>query len=192
MLHGTAVEGPFGAFGVVASERGVRAVAPLAQLPRDTGVRWHAKGASVPASLAVAAHWLSRYFAGEQRASWEGALDVPGTPLQLAVWGALRALPFGATTTYGALALQLGQPQPGQLQPGRVQGARAVGAAVARNPVALLVPCHRVLGQGGNLGVFAWGAPLKRALLLHEGHPPPPPPAQRHLFAGLPLLAVSG
>lgn len=180
MLHGTRVKGPLGTFGVVASERGVRGVAPLAELPRRSGVTWHRRGEAVPAALAVAAHWLEGYFAGAHT-PWEGALDAPGTPFQHAVWEALRALPFGATTTYGALAEGLGRPG----------GARAVAAAVAKNPAALLVPCHRVLAQNGAVMGSARGLSLKHALLAHEGHVPPAP-AQRLLFAGLPLLAVAG
>ena len=74
------------------------------------------------------------------------------------MWRRLLAIPFGAQTTYGALAADLGAPG----------DARAVGAAVAANPVAILVPCHRVVGAGGALRGYAWGLDLKRRLLTHE------------------------
>lgn len=81
-----------------------------------------------------------------------------GTPFQLKVWEALLALPVGATTTYGALAGAVGRPA----------AARAVGAAVGANPVAVLVPCHRVLRRLGAIGGYRWGPARKRALLAWE------------------------
>jgi methylated-DNA-[protein]-cysteine S-methyltransferase len=82
-----------------------------------------------------------------------------GTPFQRRAWEALRAIPWGATVTYGELAARLGRPG----------AARAVGGAVARNPVAILVPCHRVVGADGSLTGYAGGVELKRALLEIEG-----------------------
>ena len=82
-----------------------------------------------------------------------------GTPFQQAVWQALLAIPRGASTTYGALAGQLGNPA----------AMRAVGAAVGRNPISVVVPCHRVLGGGGALTGYAGGLPRKAALLRLEG-----------------------
>jgi AraC family transcriptional regulator of adaptative response/methylated-DNA-[protein]-cysteine methyltransferase len=87
-------------------------------------------------------------------------LDLHGTPFQLKVWDAMRKIPRGSTTTYGALAVELG------LAPG---AARAVGSACGTNPVTLIVPCHRVLRSGGGLGGYYWGLDLKRALLDMEG-----------------------
>ena len=86
-------------------------------------------------------------------------LDLRGTPFQLQVWSALRRVPAGQTVTYGELARRLGRPG----------AARAVGAAVARNPVAGLVPCHRVVGAGGELGGYRWGRPRKARWLALEG-----------------------
>ena len=85
-------------------------------------------------------------------------LDLRGTPFQLKVWEALRLIPRGSTRTYGEIARQLGAPK----------AARAVGAACGRNPVALLVPCHRVVRRGGDVGGFFWGIERKRALLEWE------------------------
>ena len=85
-----------------------------------------------------------------------------GTPFQRRVWELLATLPFGATTTYGALAAALRS------------SPRAVGQAVGRNQVGIRVPCHRVVAHGGKLGGFAWGTDAKRALLRREGVTPPP------------------
>jgi methylated-DNA-[protein]-cysteine S-methyltransferase len=82
-----------------------------------------------------------------------------GTPFQLEVWHALASVPYGSTVTYQALAARVGRPR----------GARAVGQAVARNPLLILVPCHRVLPADGRLGGFASGPECKAALLQLEG-----------------------
>ncbi|HUO91535.1 MAG TPA: methylated-DNA--[protein]-cysteine S-methyltransferase [Rhizomicrobium sp.] len=81
-----------------------------------------------------------------------------GTPFQRSVWGALLKIPYGTTTTYGAIANQLGLPN----------GARAVGYANGSNPIALIIPCHRVIGSNGSLTGYGGGLPLKRALLAFE------------------------
>lgn len=86
-------------------------------------------------------------------------LDPHGTPFQRAVWNLLRHIPRGTSTHYGALAQQLGDRNK----------SRAVGAAVGRNPIGILIPCHRVLGRDGALTGFGGGLPLKRALLAAEG-----------------------
>ena len=83
---------------------------------------------------------------------------VNGTPFQLRVWRALVGIPCGSTRTYGAIAREIGAPG----------SARAVGTAVAGNPVAVLIPCHRVLPAGGGIGNYRWGARLKHALLEWE------------------------
>ena len=85
-------------------------------------------------------------------------LDMRGTPFQREVWRALRAIPPGATTTYGELAARLGRPT----------SARAVGAACGANPLAIVVPCHRVIARDGALTGYRWGVERKRALLERE------------------------
>lgn len=110
------------------------------------------------APLAAAAAQLAAYFAGELR-SFELPLAPQGSEFQRKVWAALRELPFGAITNYGALARRLGI----------ASGARAVGSANARNPLAILVPCHRVVGASGALTGYAGGLERKRWLLTHEG-----------------------
>jgi O-6-methylguanine DNA methyltransferase len=85
-------------------------------------------------------------------------LDLRGTPFQRAVWAALRRIPPGRTATYGEVAARIGRPG----------AARAVARACAANPVALLVPCHRVVPASGGTGGWRWGAARKRALLARE------------------------
>ena len=106
--------------------------------------------------LLAARRWLDAYFAGER----PGVADVPlaprGTAFQRRVWGALLAIPYGETRTYGELAAELGS------------SPRAVGAAVGRNPISVIVPCHRVLGAGGSLTGYAGGLDRKRVLLELE------------------------
>ena len=107
--------------------------------------------------LAEAERQLSAYFAGELR-----AFDLPlrpgGTPFQLAVWEALQRIPYGATAAYGELARSLGRPG----------AARAVGGANHRNPIAIVIPCHRVIGAHGGLTGYAGGLDIKAALLELE------------------------
>lgn len=100
---------------------------------------------------------LQAYFEG--RAWALPPLDLAGTPFQQRVWQALLSIPPGRLERYGRLAEQLGRPQ----------AARAVGAAVGRNPVSVLVPCHRVVGADGSLTGYAGGLARKRALLQLEG-----------------------
>jgi methylated-DNA-[protein]-cysteine S-methyltransferase len=87
------------------------------------------------------------------------ALDPQGTPFQRAVWQALLTIPFGSTTTYGAIAAQAGSPA----------AVRAAGAAIGRNPVGIVIPCHRVIGRDGSLTGYAGGLDRKRQLLEIEG-----------------------
>ncbi|MDB5817258.1 MAG: ogt [Rhizobacter sp.] len=101
---------------------------------------------------------LKAYFAGD-RAMFDLPLDLHGTPFQQAVWQALLGIAGGATRSYGSIAAQLGAPS----------ANRAVGAAVGRNPVSLVVPCHRVVGSAGSLTGYAGGLHRKQALLELEG-----------------------
>ncbi|MCB1960031.1 MAG: methylated-DNA--[protein]-cysteine S-methyltransferase [Rhodocyclaceae bacterium] len=105
-----------------------------------------------------AARQIRAYLAGTRRA-FDLPLSPRGTPFQQSVWAALQGLPYGVTTHYGALAASLGRPT----------AARAVGAAVGKNPLWLIIPCHRVIGCDGALTGYAGGLPLKRALLALEG-----------------------
>lgn len=124
-----------------------------------------AAAAADPAALvhlSTARIWLDRYFAGENPSPLP-KLHLMGSPFQLAVWSMLTAIPYGKTTTYGAIAAELA----GRL--GRNTSARAVGGAVGRNPVSVIVPCHRVLGASRAITGYAGGLDRKRALLEIEG-----------------------
>jgi len=111
--------------------------------------------------LVRAGREFDEYFAGRRR-EFGVPLDPAGTDFQQRVWQALLQIPMGRLSTYGEIARQLGQPA----------AARAVGAAVGRNPIAVIVPCHRVVGRDGSLTGYAAGLPRKQALLLHEAAPP--------------------
>jgi methylated-DNA-[protein]-cysteine S-methyltransferase len=100
---------------------------------------------------------LEAYFAG-RLTRFEVTLAPTGTPFQQRVWNALLEIPYGATVTYGELATRLGQPN----------ASRAVGLANGRNPISVIVPCHRVIGASGKLTGYAGGLEMKRALLGHE------------------------
>jgi AraC family transcriptional regulator, regulatory protein of adaptative response / methylated-DNA-[protein]-cysteine methyltransferase len=92
------------------------------------------------------------------------ALDLRGTPYEIEVWSMLRAIPLGETTSYGALAVKLG-----------TRDARDVSEAIARNPIAVLVPCHRVIKKDGTISGYRWGVKRKRELLARERKHPPAP-----------------
>jgi methylated-DNA-[protein]-cysteine S-methyltransferase len=111
--------------------------------------------------------WLDAYWAGRDPSPHDVTLDLHGTPFQRAVWKALLGIPFGRTKTYGEVAAQVGQ---GAVpRENRGTAPRAVGTAVGRNPVSILVPCHRVIGANGSLTGYAGGLPRKEKLLQHEG-----------------------
>lgn len=126
-----------------------------------TGLRFC--GQEVPAQgpvspvLAQAAAQLAEYFAG-QRQNFTIPLAPRGTPFQQEVWRALCAIPYGQTRSYGQLAAALGRPS----------AARAVGGACRRNPIWLMIPCHRVVGASGSLTGYAGGLERKKALLALE------------------------
>ena len=110
-----------------------------------------------PAPFTAAVEQLGAYFAGE-RESFDLDLAPVGTPFQLAVWEALRTIPYGETRSYGELAAQIGRPG----------ASRAVGAANGNNPLSIVVPCHRVIGADGSLTGFGGGLPRKQWLLSME------------------------
>jgi methylated-DNA-[protein]-cysteine S-methyltransferase len=110
-------------------------------------------------ALAEPVRQLEEYFAGE-RTEFDLELRPRGTEFQQRVWSLLLAIPYGETTTYGTLALELGNPK----------SVRAVGLANGRNPLPIVVPCHRVIGADGSLVGFGGGLERKRALLALEGN----------------------
>ena len=121
----------------------------------DTAQAWVADDAVPPFEAARAQ--LAAYFAG-RLTTFDLPLALHGTEFQRRVWQALLTIPYGTTTTYGHLARQLGSPN----------GSRAVGLANGRNPIALIGPCHRVIGSDGTLTGYGGGLPRKAALLDFE------------------------
>jgi methylated-DNA-[protein]-cysteine S-methyltransferase len=108
--------------------------------------------------LSLATRQLSEYFAGT-RSTFDLPLDATGSAFEHRVWDVLRTIPYGTTTSYGELARRLGDPRL----------TRAVGAANGKNPIPIIVPCHRVVGANGDLTGFGGGLDRKRWLLEHEG-----------------------
>ncbi len=128
-----------------------------------TGVRWASAGERTrdrtsPPILKEATRQLDRYF-GRRLRRFDLPLAARGTDFQKSVWAMMRDIPYGETATYGGMAAALGS------------GPRAVGMACGRNPIPIIVPCHRVLGSGGKEGGFSGGRglPTKRQLLALEG-----------------------
>lgn len=150
-------ESPLGPMIVAATGKGLAGVwfAGQRHLPDMTG--WRDDPAH-PVLRQVIAQ-LGEYYAG-RRTSFDMPLDLQGgTSFQQSVWHALLAIPAGETTSYGDLSQRIGKPA----------AVRAVGAAVGRNPVSVIVPCHRVLGSDGSLTGYAGGLERKSALLKLEG-----------------------
>jgi methylated-DNA-[protein]-cysteine S-methyltransferase len=141
-------------------------VGPLTLLAGDVGLRavlWPDEPPPADAVagedriLASAGRQLDEYFGGKRR-HFDLPLELIGTPFQRRAWLALASIPFGATTSYAEQARQLGHPR----------AARAIGAANARNPVSIVLPCHRLVGARGGLTGYGGGLDAKRALLEHE------------------------
>ena len=108
-------------------------------------------------AFAAARAQLDEYFAGT-RTDFDLTVEMAGTPFQTTVWDALREIPYGETWSYGKLAAHIGRPG----------SSRAVGAANGRNPVSIVVPCHRVIGADGSPTGYGWGTACKTWLLDHE------------------------
>ena len=150
------MDSPVGKLKLVASEKGLVAVlwqndslerVPLTELTEDPKQK----------VLVETERQLNEYFAGKRR-EFSLPLDMRGTRFQKNVWDALLAIPFGETRSYGELAKKLGNPT----------ASRAVGAANGRNPISIVVPCHRVIGASGKLTGFAGGLDVKARLLELE------------------------
>jgi len=117
-----------------------------------------AKRGILESVLEIAATQLTEYFAGTRK-TFDIPIDPPGTPFQKKIWAEMTAnVKFGETTTYGELATLTGNPK----------ASRAVGMANGRNPIPIIIPCHRVIGKGGKLTGFRWGLDVKVKLLEHE------------------------
>jgi methylated-DNA-[protein]-cysteine S-methyltransferase len=161
---------PLGPLAVEVTDEGLCGIAPAAGRRTRPSVT-HASRAHLEAAVAA----LAAYFRGEAPAL--PPLDLRGSAFDRVVWHGLLEIPFGETRTYGELAAGLGMPG----------AARAVGAANGRNPIWILVPCHRVVAAGGGLGGYAGGLDAKRWLLAHEAEHGPVLRAPRLQARGLPL-----
>lgn len=154
-VHKT-MRSPVGKLKLVANDRGLVAVLWENDAPLRVRLGETVESKSHPI-LIQAENELNEYFAGT-RTEFSVPIELRGTPFQTNVWEALLAIPFGKTRTYGELAKQLGNPQ----------ASRAVGAATGKNPISIIVPCHRVIGSTGNLTGFAGGLDAKSSLLELE------------------------
>ncbi len=161
MFHMTTMDSPVGDLRLIAGDRGLRAIlwgaedaARIASLDDEDLV----EGSTPVLDEAVAQ--LGEYFAGTRR-HFDLPLDPLGTPFQQSAWMVLRTIPYGKTISYAQQARRLGDPNK----------ARAVGAANGKNPLSIVVPCHRVIGSGGQLTGFAAGLDVKSWLLDHERQP---------------------
>jgi len=150
------MESPVGELKLIASDKGLVAVLWENDHPSRVPLEDMVESDSHPV-LVETERQLREYFAGKRK-TFSVALDMRGTRFQKDVWAALRAIPFGETRSYGQMAKQLGNPR----------ASRAVGAANGRNPVSIIVPCHRVIGSTGKLTGFAGGLETKAYLLSLE------------------------
>jgi len=151
------IDTPIGRYRLTASERGLTQVTPeIPNPPAEDAGPW---SGAARRHLREARAALEAYFDGEHAPFDALAIASAGTPFQSDVWRALRCIPFGGTLSYGELARRVG----------RSGAARAVGLANGRNPLAIVVPCHRVIGATGALRGYAGGIERKRWLLRHEG-----------------------
>ncbi len=150
------IESPIGKLKLVASDKGLVAILWENDSPRRVRLSELVADEQHPV-IVETERQLGEYFAGRRKA-FSVALDMRGTRFQKDVWEALLAIPFGETRSYGQLAKQLGNPQ----------ATRAVGAANGRNPISIIVPCHRVIGSSGKLTGFAGGLETKANLLSLE------------------------
>jgi methylated-DNA-[protein]-cysteine S-methyltransferase len=147
------VDSPVGRLKLVATDEGLSAI--LWPVERPGRVRLHpAIEDDRHPVLVEAERQLAEYFGG-RRKQFDLKLDFAGTAFQREVWSALLTIPFGETRSYAQIAQQIGRPA----------ASRAVGAANGRNPIAIVVPCHRVIGANGSLTGYAGGLDQKRALL---------------------------
>lgn len=150
-------DSPIGTLGLVDDGTGLSRV-----FLRQAGWEWAGRSGETELTGWAAAE-LEEYFSGRRR-EFSVPLSPHGTPFQLAVWEALRRVPYGQPRTYGELAAAVGRPG----------AARAVGMANHDNPLLIFTPCHRVVGKGGALTGFACGLEVKRWLLALEGADPGP------------------
>lgn len=152
------LESPVGSLRLIGGDAGLRAV--LWPNERDGRVTFDETIVDGEHSVLLdCAQQIVEYTNGE-RDTFDVPLDVVGTEFQRAVWRGLQQIPFGSTRSYGDLAQQLDRPG----------AARAIGSATGRNPISIIIPCHRLVGSTGSLTGFAGGLDAKRWLLEHESN----------------------
>jgi O-6-methylguanine DNA methyltransferase len=152
----TVVDSPCGELTLVARDGSLAGLYMTAQRHRPGQESFGPRDDSLPAFAAASAQ-LTAYFAGE-RTRFDLDLAMAGTPFQQRVWAALREIPYGETVSYGELAASIGQPN----------ASRAVGLANGKNPIGIIVPCHRVIGANGDMTGYGGGLARKRWLLSFE------------------------
>ena len=148
------IASPVGKLRLVASEKGLVAIDVRSNAKKIAT----AKNASAQAILVETKKQLEQYFAGK-RTSFDVALDLVGTDFQVQAWRALCRIPFGKTISYGQQAANIKKPK----------AFRAVGSANGKNPIPIIVPCHRVVASDGSLGGYSLGLKMKKQLLALEG-----------------------
>lgn len=171
------IDTPLGAMLLARTDQGLAGAWFIGQ--KDYPIQIAAPVAPNDPLLHMAASELAEYFAG-RRKTFDVPLDLYGTTFQRSVWQALLAIGCGQTSSYGAVARTIG----------KASAVRAVGAAVGSNPVAVIVPCHRVMGSDGSLTGYAGGLPRKIALLQIEGIAPLQPSLQGVAAAPRPLATT--
>ncbi|MDP4929234.1 MAG: methylated-DNA--[protein]-cysteine S-methyltransferase [Ilumatobacteraceae bacterium] len=150
-------EAPFGVLTVVGSDLGIRYVMFNNDAHPKPLERLHVSDSEIHESVNDAMNQLEEYFDGSRR-DFELPLDLQGTEFQVAAWNALADIPYGHTASYGQQAASIGRPK----------AVRAIGGANGRNPVAIVLPCHRIVGADGSLTGFGGGIAVKKWLLDHE------------------------
>ncbi|MYN64230.1 MAG: methylated-DNA--[protein]-cysteine S-methyltransferase [Acidobacteria bacterium] len=148
---------PIGTLRLVGDERHLERVDLPNTAVRQPDAGWREKRSALPAALHAAKRQLVEYFDGTRR-DFDLPLAPDGTAFQCQVWEELRRISYGKTISYGELARRIGKPT----------ASRAVGAANGRNPLAIVVPCHRVVGADGTLTGYGGGLSVKQALLSLE------------------------
>lgn len=149
------MDSPVGTLRLTASNRGLRSIEVIRGA---TAKSTHVPTSGAGAIVRQAERELKEYFCGRRR-TFGVKLDLVGTDFQRQAWAAMRKIPFGSTISYGQQARSIGKPK----------AFRAVGSANGRNPIPIIVPCHRVLASDGSLGGYSLGLSMKRKLLALEG-----------------------
>ncbi|WP_225845321.1 methylated-DNA--[protein]-cysteine S-methyltransferase [Streptomyces sp. HPF1205] len=153
----TVVDSPCGLLTLVGRDNAISGLYMTDQRHRPAQERFGPRDDAMPV-FAEAAAQLTAYFAGD-RTGFDLDLAMDGTPFQVRVWAALREIPYGETVSYGELAEAIGRPG----------ASRAVGLANGKNPIGIIVPCHRVIGANGSMTGYGGGLDRKRWLLALEG-----------------------